>query len=81
VHGLSAHGGAGKKTGDACSGYAFVWERGHFHDPPKGVFRSGKLECNVCYQEVKQRGVPKAPCRGIDANGKMDDGIWVCAKP
>ncbi len=63
---VGPYGGAGKKTGDGCTGY------------DGSTKATGKLSCEVCYERQTLSGYDGGPCAGVDTWGAAGRGKLVC---
>ena len=73
--GLASFGGPGKKSGDACSGFQSAVTRDGVQVSSPAA---GTLECTRCGDPSKYAGVSGAPCKGVDNNGDVEDGVLDC---
>jgi serine/threonine-protein kinase len=73
--GLGTFGGPGKKSGDPCSGLAASVTRDGVQTSSPSA---GTLECTRCGEPSKYAGVSGAPCKGVDNNGDLGDGLLEC---
>ena len=72
--GLESFGGAGKKSGDRCSGFELATFNGKSTSSPA----DGTLTCNMCSTPSRFSGVNGAPCKGINNSGTESDGVLSC---